>query len=262
MQRISYIQRQATPFRVMFLLGLLHVSTFWVGCGSKKAKTLRSDSGPQEDVFSNSDALQTDSKVNETASDPKNAEEILIEGSESGVIPAEKRAPLKLAEVIPSYTLRRLTKLEIGHTLQDLFAVQLTAKELNILPDELRTGVFSNSNQTVFKEHPQAFQKLAKIVVQKIGAPSKFIARFADCTNFETKCKTSFISNLGFLMFRKPLTDDLKKRLLTTFNRVYELHFSFEKASVTLFELMLQLPQFLYRLESENLTDDVRVIDS
>jgi hypothetical protein len=142
--------------------------------------------------------------------------------------------------------LRRLTQFEYRRTVEDLFApLALPAFELPV--DDLREGFDNNADALIpTKLHIEQYNAAAEAIAAAAAAD---LPALIDCTpDTDPNCSRRFVSEFGARAFRRPLTAEEALE----FHRFFEMppgDASFAAGVEVTIQLMLQAPQFLYRIE-------------
>ena len=142
--------------------------------------------------------------------------------------------------------LRRLTAFEHRNTLADLFPnLELPDYELPL--DDRREGFDNNADALIpsklhIEQYNAAAEKIADLAVQDLPA-------LIDCTpDTDPNCSVRFVSEFGARAFRRPLTS-AEVDAFRVFFTGPPGDTDFAAGVETTIQLMLQAPQFLYRIE-------------
>ncbi len=167
--------------------------------------------------------------------------------------------PTSAAAIGPSAG-RRLTKPEYLATVSALLGVDLSGRDdAGVLPDDQPpTGAgFRNDIGGLLPtaSRTDAYETLATRVAKKVPW-SNGLATFATCTDATQVCRSSFVSRLGRVLYRRPLTDAEVQRVVVLFDDA-DAKVGFEDGARLVLEAMLQSPHFLYRLERLGGVDSV-----
>lgn len=142
--------------------------------------------------------------------------------------------------------LRRLTRFEYRNTVQDLFA-GLAVPEVELPADDRREGFDNNAAALVptrlhIDRYNGAAEAIADLAAQDLGA-------LIDCTpDSDPNCSRRFVAEFGARVFRRPLTLAEEQ----SFHHFFEVEpgaGDFAAGVELTLQLMLQAPQFLYRIE-------------
>lgn len=142
--------------------------------------------------------------------------------------------------------LRRLTGFEYRSTVEDLFVgIALPGFELPV--DDLREGFDNNAEALVpSKLHIDQYNAAAEAIAAAAAAD---LGLLIDCTpDSDPNCSRRFVAEFGERAFRRPLSDDE----IADFHMFFESppgDTSFAAGVEVTIQLMLQAPQFLYRVE-------------
>ena len=180
-------------------------------------------------------------------------------GSEPGT-PTGSRANLPAAcqdaAIHPERApLRRLTRFEYNNTVRDLFGD--TTQPANALPPEELGNGFGNDADTISVSGLLAEQYgiVAEGVATRATASPDALARLAPCASTataanENACLRTVIENLAPRAFRRPLEEGESDELLALGQSLRAgVGASFTTAVSGLIQTILQMPDFLYRIE-------------
>jgi hypothetical protein len=167
-----------------------------------------------------------------------------------GAVASDGKAP-EGASVGPS-PLRRLGRVEMLHTLHDLFPALPASFDANVdLPLDNDIQLAFSLPGSVSDLEVRRFMDLAEAAITTLGAnaPNKTFT----CTGSDqTACARDFINKFGKRAFRRPLAqveaDDLVA-LYTKLRTDPQMNYAFPDALGILIEAILQSPGFLYRWE-------------
>ncbi len=142
--------------------------------------------------------------------------------------------------------LRRLTAFEYRNTVADLF-VGATLPDFELPVDDRREGFDNNADALLpsklhIEQYNVAAERIADVVVNDLPA-------LIDCTpDIDPGCSMRFVTEFGARAFRRPLTADET----TAFHAFFAGppgDTDFAAGVEATIQLMLQAPQFLYRIE-------------
>jgi hypothetical protein len=149
--------------------------------------------------------------------------------------------------------LRRLTDHEVLHALNDLFPGVNAA--LPALPLDVPVAGFDNAAEA---QRPSdvliaRYEGIANIYAEALTVNDDAVRALVGCADWSTPalasaCATTFLTEVGARVFRRPLTSDE----LTRFSRRFQSWMAavdFSGAVQLSVSALLQSPQFLYRLE-------------
>lgn len=145
---------------------------------------------------------------------------------------------------------RRLTRTEYNHTVADLLGI--TTDPGNRFPPEEETLGFDNnaSSRNVTQIHVERYQEAAENMVSEMLATNRAQVLKCDADSVGALlCAEWTIRDFGKLCFRRPLTAVEQARYWDFFGALYAEDNDFDRAIGMVLEVMLQSPQFLYRLE-------------
>ena len=145
---------------------------------------------------------------------------------------------------------RRLTNWEYVNTVQQTFGVDIAAEAVEMLPEDLRAGGFSNHNDAllVTLNHTEGYADLAIALVSKLDWTAWVDAR--SCTEQSTTCAQEFVTAAGAQTFRRPLNTEEIDLFVPLFDVAAAEGDDFYMGAELVLRAMLQSPQFLYRMEA------------
>ncbi|HEX4405592.1 MAG TPA: DUF1592 domain-containing protein [Polyangia bacterium] len=150
--------------------------------------------------------------------------------------------------------LRRLTAWEYVNTVTDILDVPSTVDLVDALPADIRANGFSNDSggQLVSLDHASGYSAAADAVGAALAKAPTWIASFATCADTSATCRDAVVGALGLRLFRRPPTDAEVKTFGALFDTaVANGATTTAAASAVVVRAMLQVPQFLYRLEDQ-----------
>jgi hypothetical protein len=157
--------------------------------------------------------------------------------------------------------LRRLTKLEYGFTLQDLFALSAPPNLDGIPDDNARDGFrTSAADQPVMDQQLlRAYLDRSKSLASELMSDSARRTTVLGCDPAATDCLPAFVARFGKLAFRRPLeqaeVDAITTRAMTVGADVNDRYrFAIES--------LLSSPSFLFRIEVGDTPDALSTLDS
>ena len=161
-----------------------------------------------------------------------------------------------LAEDVPSSVpLLRLSKRELSNTLEDILGpdiyTQLKPKMLS-LPEDDSAGGFENFNWSLSPDHINAYLEIASLAAKLLTQNRKILDSLDLCLSvlpLSENCVKTFIEKFGLKVFRRPLKEAELQEYLATYREGSGL--PQREALEPIVSLLLQAPQFLYRLETE-----------
>jgi Protein of unknown function (DUF1592)/Protein of unknown function (DUF1588)/Protein of unknown function (DUF1595)/Protein of unknown function (DUF1587)/Protein of unknown function (DUF1585) len=143
--------------------------------------------------------------------------------------------------------LRRLTRVEYGRTLGDLIGPGLVDTS-GLPPDERALGFDNNadvlgSSDLLIEQYQDLAERAAVVVTGDLG-------RFVPCAGTipDDACARTFIVDFGRRAWRRPLADAEIDGLLAVFTGG-QTDVGFGEGVARTVEVLLQSPQFLYRIE-------------
>ncbi len=156
-------------------------------------------------------------------------------------------APLVESNAAPASG-RRLTRNEYLNTLADVLEIETEPLKEIVLDDGGGSG-FRNARVALLPSatRTDAYEQAAMHVAANL--PATTIARFASCQELTEPCTSGFVSSLGRLLYRRPLTTAELAKLTQLFAVAGNAGDGFETGARLTVQAMLQSPAFLYRLE-------------
>jgi hypothetical protein len=157
--------------------------------------------------------------------------------------------------------LRRLTKLEYGLTLQDLFALSSPPNLEGIPDDNARDGFrTSAADQPVMDQQLlRAYLDRAKTLASELMTDSARRSTVLGCDPAATDCLPEFVARFGKLAFRRPLeqaeVDGITMRAMSVAADVNDRY----RYAI---ESLLSSPSFLFRIEVGNTPEGLSTLDS
>lgn len=156
-----------------------------------------------------------------------------------------------LAKMTAAVSLRRLSRAEYDHVLRDLLGETASASKL--LPEDALTP-FDNdaSTQTVSKALVEAVEKLASDAASRLVASSSRRDRMVGCqpsSPGDTECLERFVKRFGRRALRRPLPEADVDELVALAAKLAREAKDFDAAVETVVRVLLQRPEFLYRVE-------------
>lgn len=158
----------------------------------------------------------------------------------------------------------RLTKQQLIHSIEDIFAIHLPADVTSAIPNELidEKGFASwVESQQMSASHVEAYFNLANRTVNLMDVPA-LASRAVNCANTSSSCAQKWVQYIGKKLFRKPLINaeiDHYQALFSSVATIDGANFNDAASAVVL--AMLQAPQFIYRLEIERDNQTVRALN-
>lgn len=153
---------------------------------------------------------------------------------------------------------QRLTVDEYIATVRSAVGVDISEDAREILPPDLRADGFRNTayNLNVDLKHVAAYAELAERIVQRMDI-EKFTARFSKDRRLNKHNRT-LVERMGKWLLRGPLDE----REIATYRGIATTVVSaggdFEEAMSYVVEAMLQSPRFLYRIEQQRGSGQMR----
>jgi hypothetical protein len=146
--------------------------------------------------------------------------------------------------------IRRLTRSEYDNTIRDLLGD--ATKPANAFPEDERGAGFTNDAQalSVSPLHAQSYLDAAEKIVARAVANAAGFAKIVPCApaSGDAACGAKFIDAWGKRAWRRPLDASEKTELGKVFTTAMG-SYGFTTAIQMVMEVMLQSPQFLYRVE-------------
>lgn len=146
---------------------------------------------------------------------------------------------------------RRLTRFEYSNTIRDLLGV--TTRPGDALPPEQKGNGFGNdaASLTTTRLLVDAYHAQAHDLATKTVADAAALAKVFACdtvTTGEDACADQFVSGFGAKALRRPLEPGEHDALLNVYKAI-RASSSYADGLSAVIEAILQLPQFLYRVE-------------
>ncbi|MEO0334883.1 MAG: DUF1592 domain-containing protein [Pseudomonadota bacterium] len=189
-----------------------------------------------------------------------------IEAISLALEPTEQTSPFNsLCETLDIQrsmpTARRLSKFEYFASIEDLFGINQASLNADF-PEDLVSEGFNNQEDSlvVSRNHVRAFGELARSVSNQVNI-GNLVSQNTNCTQTNSNCFNQFINNLGLKVFRRPPEARVRDRLRAVGEFVVAEGGNFNEASKYILTAMLQLPEFLYRLEKSNNSNQLRDAD-
>jgi len=160
------------------------------------------------------------------------------------------RAPT--SATVGATPLRRLGKLELGHTLRALLPTLPSTFDVTTgVPDDNAIQLAFSLPGTVSDVEVKRFMDLAEASLAAVGPGSA--SNTFDCAGAdETTCARAFVTSFGKRAYRRPVDSSEVDDLMTLYQKLRtdpDMAYDFRGALSVLVEAMLQSPGFLYRWE-------------
>ncbi len=152
-------------------------------------------------------------------------------------------------EKVAPVPLRRLTREEYNNSVRDLLG-DSSRPALAFPPDETVAGFESNNIAPVTELLVQRYMDAAEELAARAAAKFDTLAPCADAAAPEA-CASDFIERFGRLVYRRPLEAKEQQALLSVY-RDKAAQAGYAAGIQLTLEVMLQSPQFLYRLEPQD----------
>ncbi len=148
-------------------------------------------------------------------------------------------------------TLRRLTRFEYNNTVRDLLGTD--SYPADSFPSEELANGFGNdaSAQSVSSLLAEQYNTVAETLAAEATATPEALAAIAPCSanmTDEDACARTFIEDFGAQAFRRPLSAE-EADALAAFEQEIRGESDFTTSTAAVIELLLQSPDFLYRVE-------------
>jgi len=175
---------------------------------------------------------------------------------ESGDESGGPEIPTCLEELGDGTTLRRLTRFEYNNTVRDLLGTETFPAD-GFPSEELANGFGNDANaQSVSSLLAEQYNVAAEALALEATSTPEAFARIAPCssgldtadTDATDACARSFIETFGALTYRRPLEDD-EVEALAGFEQGLRADADFTSSAAGVVEVLLQSPDFLYRVE-------------
>lgn len=148
-------------------------------------------------------------------------------------------------------TLRRLTRFEYNNTVRDLLGTQSFPADA-FPSEELANGFGNDANaQSVSSLLAEQYNVVAEDLAAEATATPEALGALVPCAanpTDEDACAGEFIEDFGARAFRRPLSED-EVTQLAAFEQTIREDSDFTTSTAAVIELLLQSPDFLYRVE-------------
>jgi hypothetical protein len=149
----------------------------------------------------------------------------------------------------------RLTDVQYRYTVEDVLGVELTAGEVGELPPDIPTGRdYSTAvpTQAFSAQYVLAYADVSRTVTARLD-PDALLSTHGDCEDATDQgCLEAFVRGLGLRLYRRPLSDEEVDRLLDLAAAITAGEHNTDADVVPgIVQAMMQMPQFLYRIERE-----------
>ncbi|HVY31006.1 MAG TPA: DUF1592 domain-containing protein [Polyangiaceae bacterium] len=153
--------------------------------------------------------------------------------------------------------IRRLTRFEYSNTLHDLLGT--ATRPGDALPPEQKGNGFGNDAASLSTTRllVDAYHAQAHDLASKVTADTAALAKLSACdtaSQGEDACADQFVTAFGGKAFRRPLEAAEHDALLGIYKSLRP-NSTYSSALAGVIEAVLQLPQFLYRVELGTATD-------
>jgi len=163
----------------------------------------------------------------------------------------------------PGTKLIRLTHAQYDNTVRDILGLSVSPSAA-FQKDPTFQGFNNNAlGLSVADRLGRDYRRSAEDLGSQVVASAAARAKVVPCTGTSDDCAKDFIATFGRRAFRRPLTTPEETAFFTLFkkaNSVMETGDAFSKGVALTVEAMLQMPEFLYRVElAENAPVDGKV---
>ncbi len=143
---------------------------------------------------------------------------------------------------------RRLTKREYLNTINDVLAVNADALR-DLIPNDNEAPFFRNDRDVLLPSgvRTDAYEQAAIYIANNI--PLNRLMLSIRCQQFQTDCIEHFLNDMGQLLYRRPLVQSDIVALSGLFDVAQKAGDDFIQGTRLALQAMLQMPEFLYRLE-------------
>lgn len=147
---------------------------------------------------------------------------------------------------------RRLSKKEYIATLELLFPMNFSKDnfqlEIDSIPDDVISNLFSTTDNSVSINHIQAYSSLSlKLATHILDNPSDFKSKI-NCSDLNLKsdnCYSQFTNGFAKLILRRPLTNEE----INNYKLLYNSNLDGRDAWISVLASLLQSPSFIYKTE-------------
>ena len=163
-------------------------------------------------------------------------------------------------EIAPSRApMRRLTHMEYKYSIQDIFALSIDPTEN--FPAETEAYGFNNNadfshvTRLLAEQYESAAKSVARVVIDEHRHVSAHLG--ISCNIQTLQCAQSFFETVTPLLYRRALWPQELERIMALWQTVKDTTNDRRLAAITVLEVLLQSPYFLYRPEID--TPDITV---
>jgi hypothetical protein len=186
----------------------------------------------------------------------------LLWACEPSPLPAEQ-ALTPQAEVVPRVGLRRLSIDELDNTLRDL-VLDTTRPSATFLPADVIDPFDNNTAHQVPSDvSVQGFEALANDVASRLVADPERRESVVGCTPTgpaDRACLESFVADFAYLALRRPVSDEEVARYVDAAAPFAQDSNDFWASVDVVLRAVLQHPEFLYRVERGEPTDEADLV--
>ncbi len=150
----------------------------------------------------------------------------------------------------------RLSKVEYQNSVLDALGVSLLPTELDAaaggIPDDTGDGVFKHvaDKQTSVEQHALAYFQVAEAAAKRVDIAA-LAERLGTCTEPTAACGTAIVQAVGRRLFRRPLEQREVDAMLAVYTAALGEQLDFVEATRWTLQALMQVPQFLFRMERE-----------
>ena len=174
-----------------------------------------------------------------------------ISGGGSGTGPSDVGPEARVVSLGPAVG-RRLTREEYFNSVEVVLGVELDADDYDLPRDVRIPEGFRNSAQDMLLSPARvlAYDTISNEAVARADVAA-FVSKYAPCTEMRADCYDGFVSGIGVLLLRRPVSDAERALFTRLFTVAQEEGEGFQAGAALVMRAMLQSPHFVYRLESQ-----------
>ena len=149
---------------------------------------------------------------------------------------------------LPPASGKRLTSSEYLRSVSDLFGQDFSS-QTSVLPEDAAPNGFRNDTASLLPSASRTFaiEQVAWYVAEHVSFQT--LSAWAPCTNQTAECQRGFVTKLGRLAFRRPLTTAEVDNWVRSFATAAAEGDGFEQGTRLVVAGFLQSPYFQFRLE-------------
>lgn len=205
---------------------------FFVGCSGSVSPKADADDEPMPEPDPGPEPGTPDEPKNDMPPEPIKEEAIT-------------QPSCGIAAVSPR--LRRLSNFELVNSVRDLFGIEVAPTVAAHLVGDNQVSHYDNNErvQTVLAAEAKGYLRFAEDLAGKLTAD---VAGLTRCGANDKTCIETYLTQLAYRAYRRPLSDGEKARLVGLFNDLAG-KFDIQTGLSAGLEFVLQAPEFLYKRE-------------